>query len=243
MSRYVIPLIAALVALTATASPAERPTVYSAASLRDVLPSIDSRPAYSFGGSGTLQTQIERGAPADVFVSASAREARALRRGGHCGRQVTFATNRLALIVPRSNPAGIRSVADLRGGGLRLAVGAPGVPVGDYTRELLARARLGSLLDRNTVSRETSVAGVMAKVALRAADAGFVYVTDARAADRRVRSIPLPAHAQPAIRYAMCAVDRRGARTRAARAFMRELVSERARRTLRRFGFGIPGRS
>src|SRR4051812_24831888 len=70
------------------------PTVYAAASLRAVLPALDGAPKYSFAGSDVLQKQIERGAPADVFASASAKQPQALFAAGRCDKPVTFATNR-----------------------------------------------------------------------------------------------------------------------------------------------------
>src|SRR5436309_3145685 len=95
-----------LIACTAAAAiaapaPAHAITVYAAASLRDAFPALDRQPQYSFAGSNQLQLQIERGAPADVFASASPNEPRALFREGRCSRPRTFATNRLALLVPQ----------------------------------------------------------------------------------------------------------------------------------------------
>lgn len=240
--RAVLALV--LLALAgATASPAPAATVYAASSLRGVFPRIDPAQRFSFAGSGLLQRQIEAGAPADLFASASTAEPAALHRSGRCGRPSVFATNKLILIVPRANRARIRSVADLASGPRRrVAVGAPGVPVGDYTRTLLARLRLGAVLTRNLVSNEANVAGVVAKVALGSADAGFVYLTDGRIAGRRVRQIALPARAQPPIRYAFCIVRRRGVDAAGAQAFVTRVRSPRGQALLRAAGFGIPRR-
>src|SRR3954451_5839186 len=144
---------AAAVVLTAPAA-AQAITVYGAASLSSALPRIDGSPKYSFAGSNQLQLQIERGAPADVFASASPAEPAALFREGRCSRPVTFATNVLVLITPRGNPARLRSVYGLRTGRHRVAVGTAGVPVGAYTRQLLRRMQLTSILQTNTVSLE-----------------------------------------------------------------------------------------
>ena len=84
-------------------------TVFAAASLTNTFPKIDSHERYSFNGSNALAAQIRQGAPADVFASASPQEAQALFREGLCTRPVTFATNRLVLLVPRSNPGKITS--------------------------------------------------------------------------------------------------------------------------------------
>jgi molybdate transport system substrate-binding protein len=233
----------ALVALASNGDDAPRPlTVYAAASLKDALPALDRRPTYSFAGSNQLQLQIDRGAPADVFASASPTEAQALFRAGRCSRPRTFATNRLALLVPHGNPGHIGSVHRLRSGGRRLAVGNAGVPVGDYTRKLLRRMRLSEVLGRNTVSQEANVAGIVAKVGNRSADAGFAYVTDARAASGRVDAIPLPRRAQPPVRYQACAVRRGGADTAGATRWIARLRGTAGRQVLERFGFGLPPR-
>lgn len=234
--------LTALTAVAVLAVPASASAfnVYAAASLSNAFPAVTGSPKYNFGGSNTLQTQIERGAPADVFASASPTEAQALYAEGRCTRPVTFATNVLVLIVPATNPGSIRSVYTLRRGGKRLAVGTPGVPIGAYTRKLLARLHLSSALRSNTVSQEPNVNSVTSKVALGSADAGFVYRTDAKAAGDRVKTIQLPRYAQPPVRYEMCAVKRDGAATTAANAFIRRVVSSAGRQILRSFGFGLP---
>src|SRR3954454_4185127 len=231
---------AAVLAVAWPAGSHGAPTVYGAASLRAVLPALDGAPTYSFAGSDTLQTQIERGAPADVFATASAKQPQALHAEGRCDAPVTFATNRLALVVPRGG-GGVRSLAALRAGGRRLAVGTAGVPVGDYTRKLLAALHAGAVLTRNRVSQEKDVASVLAKVALGSADAGFVYHTDALTAPGRVREIALPG-GQPPVTYQVCAVRRDGAYTEGARRFTAHLTGPGGRRALARFGFGLPPR-
>jgi molybdate transport system substrate-binding protein len=229
-------------ALAAPVAAQAAPRVFAAASLREAFPQIDGAPTYNFAGSNTLQLQIERGAPADVFASASPKEAQALFHEGRCARPVTFATNILVLLVPKSNPGRIRSVYSLRSGGRRLAIGAAGVPVGDYTRLLLRRLRLSGILRNNTVSNETNVANVVSKVALGSADAGFAYVTDGRIASDRVTAIRLPRWAQPPVRYQICAVRRAGADSAGASAFIAKVRSPRGRSVLKHAGFGLPPR-
>src|SRR3954468_6853311 len=224
------------------AASAQALTVYAAASLRGAFRAIDSGPSYNFAGSNALQTQIERGAPADVFASASPKEARALFRKGLCTRPVTFATNVLVLLVPKSNPGHVRSVYTLRRGRRRVAVGAVGVPIGDYTRQILGRMRLSKILRTNTVSQERDVSSITAKVALGSADAGFVYHTDAKSSKGRTREIRLPRWAQPPVRYQMCIVRRRGGDGHGAHAFIAKVRSTAGRRALHRYGFGLPPR-
>ena len=234
-------LVVAAAALAAPAG-AQAVTVYGAASLSTAFPVIDKSPTYNFAGSNQLQLQIERGAPADLFASASPAEPAALFREGRCTRPVTFATNILVMVTPRSNPAGLRSVYGLRAGGKRLSVGTAGVPIGGYTRQLLRRMQLTSILSSNTVSLEPNVNSIIAKVGLGSADAGFSYYTDYLAAQSRLRQFRLPTWAQPPVRYQMCVVKRPGADTAAADAFMRKVLATNGRRVLKRFGFGLTPR-
>jgi len=235
-------LVASAAALLAPGV-AQALSVYAATSLSNVFPALDRSPEYSFGGSNTLQLQIERGAPADVFASASPDEAQALFREGLCSRPVTFAVNRLVLLVPNSNPGHVTSVYSLRSGGRKLSIGIGTVPIGAYTRRLLRRMRLSSILSSNTVSQQTNVGQIASQVALGSADAGFVYYTDALAVRGRTRMISLPRWAQPPVRYQMCAVRRPGADTRGAAAFIRKVTGRAGRGTLKRHGFGLPPRS
>jgi molybdate transport system substrate-binding protein len=227
-------------ALAAVPAAASALTVYGASSLRDALPALDGSPRYSFGGSNTLQLQIERGAPADLFLGASPVEATALYKEGLCTKPVTYATNVLTLIVPASNPAGITSVGDLRKGGLRLSVGAAGVPIGNYTRTMLGRLRLTSVLSINKVDLQPQVANIAARVSLNAADAGFVYVTDAKLAGSSVKQVKLPTWAQPPVRYEGCVVKRNGADSDGASAYLAKLTGTQGRTVLKKYGFGLP---
>jgi molybdate transport system substrate-binding protein len=212
--------------------------IFAAASLTAVFPGIDRAPRFQFGGSDQLAFQIREGAPADVFASASPRYANELHARGLCSKPRVFATNTLVLIVPRANPGHVHSVYDLRRHGIKLVVGASGVPIGDYTRKLLAKLHLQSALS-NVVSNETDVKLVVAKVALGEADAGFVYRTDVKPARKRVVQIALPAAAQPTVRYELCIPTRRRHPQLASR-FVREVLSKRGRAALQAAGFGLP---
>jgi len=238
--RLVLAALAAALVLAPVggAGSSARVTVYAASSLTEALPRIDTRPNYSFAGSNQLAFQIKQGAPADVFASASPSYTQALYREGLVERPRTFASNALVLAVPRSNPAGLRSVFDLRDKNVRLVVGSAAVPVGDYTRRVLRRLGLSGALDK-VVSQEPDVKSIVGKVALGEADAGFVYRTDVRAASDRLRAIAIPAWAQPAVRYEVAVV--RASRHRAeARRFVAALATPRARRLLRQAGFTVP---
>jgi molybdate transport system substrate-binding protein len=214
------------------------PTVFAAASLTEVLEGLEPRARYSFAGSDTLAFQIEQGAPADVFAAASPKHPEALHARGLVTRPHVFATNSLVLVVPRSNPARIAAVGNIARRGVALVVAGPAVPVGAYTRQVLGNLGLSNAL-ANVVSNEQDVRAVLAKVALGEADAGFVYLTDARAVAARVRAIRLPARAQPTVRYEI-AVVRASANRAAARAFVARVLGPAGRRALRAAGFGLP---
>jgi molybdate transport system substrate-binding protein len=212
-------------------------TVYAAASLTDVLREIDPSPRYSFAGSDELATQIREGAPADVYVAASTTYPRELFDEGLVDEPLVFATNRLVLVVPSDNPAGIDEVGDVARPGTRLVVAAEGVPAGDYTRTVLETLGLDAALG-NVVSNEEDVKGVVAKVSLGEADAGFVYATDAAVVDD-VRAIELPEAAQPPVEYAVAVVSSGSSRD-AAHAFVARLLGPGGREALEAAGFGIP---
>jgi molybdate transport system substrate-binding protein len=213
-------------------------TVFAAASLTNVFPQIAAHDKYSFGGSNMLATQIQQGAPADVFASASTKLPQQLYDQGLVEKPVVFTRNELILIVPKSNPARIHSVYDLRKPGVKLVIGAVGVPVGDYTRVVLHNLGADDVLG-NVVSQEPDVREVLAKVALGEADAGFVYLTDARTVRGQVATIGIRWSAQPIVEYA-AAVVRSSSHLSAARAFVRSLLGKAAQARLRAAGFLAP---
>lgn len=213
-------------------------TIFAAASLTTVFPQIAPHDRYSFAGSNMLAAQIQQGAPADVFASANTKLPQQLYEQGLVEKPVVFTRNELILIVPRSNPAGVHSVYDLRKPGVKLVVGAVGVPVGDYTRVVLHNLGADDVLN-NVVSDETDVREVLAKVALGEADAGFVYLTDARAIRGKVATIGIRWSAQPIVEYA-AAVVKSSKHLSAARSFVRSLLGKAAQAKLRAAGFLAP---
>jgi molybdate transport system substrate-binding protein len=239
MQRFVWTLLAAAVLAGCGGGDDEAGelTVYAAASLTDVLPAVEPDARYSFAGSDELATQIREGAPADVYAAASTRYPDELSGAGLVDEPLVFATNRLVLIVPSDNPARIQEVNDVARPGTKLVVAAEGVPVGDYARTVLGNLKLEDAL-ANVVSNEDDVKGVVAKVSIGEADAGFVYATDAAVADG-VRVVELPDGAQPPIEYAV-AVVASTSREDAARAFVQKLRGPEGREALRAAGFGVP---
>lgn len=217
---------------------ADTPTVYAAASLTEVFPAIDPAPRYNFAGSDELATQIREGAPADVYAAAGSKYPQELFDEGLVAEPVTFASNRLVLVVPTDNPAGIEEVADVAEPGTKLVVAAEGVPVGDYTREALEELGLTAALD-NVVSNEDDVKGVVGKITLGEGDAGFVYATDAAVAGGDVAVIELPAGSEPPIEYQIAVVADSENRE-AAEAFVERVLGDEGREQLEAAGFVVP---
>lgn len=228
-----------LVATPAAASPPKL-TVFAAASLTDVFPQIDRRESYSFGGSNALAAQIRQGLPVDVFASANVTLPDQLYSAGLVTKPVLFTANTVVMIARKGNPDHLHGVYSLENPGLKIVIGAKGVPVGDYTRTVLARLGLSDIVGK-AVSQETDVREVLSKVALGEADVGFVYATDAKTVQGKVAVFAIPPKAQPKVNYAVAAV-RSSAHLAAARAWVKALKGKAAQRKLRAAGFLKPGR-
>lgn len=164
-------------------------TVFAAASLTEAFTQIADEYGevhgvevrLSFGPSDGLATQIQEGAPADVFASASPKWMDAVAEDPGVTDRADFARNVLVVIVPAGDPAGIVAVGGLGERGIKLVLAAEGVPVGDFAREMLTNAGIAEEALANLVSNEDDVKGVVQKVALGEADAGIVYRTDVTA--------------------------------------------------------------
>jgi molybdate transport system substrate-binding protein len=199
-------------------------TVSAASSLKAAFTAYEPNARYSFAGSDQLAAQIRAGARPDVYAAANTELPASLYRAGLVERPVVFAHNRLVLAT-RSDR--IRSIADAARPSVKLAMGSPSVPAGAYARRVLARRPDGRRILANVRSQEPDVVGVVGKVASRAVDAGFVYVTDAKAA--KLRAVDAGARAT----YAVAIVKP----SEAARRFVRGLLSGAGRRALTRAGF------
>lgn len=236
--------LALLTALTTTATAratraAAQMNVFAAASLTEAFPKFDRGQKYNFAGSDALAAQIKLGAPADLFAAASPDAPQALFRAGLVEQPVTFATNKLVLAVPTANPANITSIYDLERSGVKLDIGTPSVPIGAYTRQVLGYLGITNAVMPQVVSQEKDVKAIAAKVALGTADAGFMYVTDARAVSGQVKLIPVPVWAQPPVRYQIAIVKSTSDRADAL-AFIKRLTSTAGRKLLVANGFGVP---
>jgi molybdate transport system substrate-binding protein len=220
--------------------------VFAAASLTEAFTRIartyeSDHPGWTvklnFGGSDQLAAQIEQGVPADVYAAASPKYPEELRAKHLIGGTTDFATNSLILIVPAGNPANIASVDDLKQGA-KLVVGDPAVPVGSYTEAVLGDLGISDS-ELNIVSREQDVKSVLSKVELGEADAGFVYLTDARVAGDRVQQLQLPAAAEATAVYPIGIVSS-SKQTEAAQQWIDLVTGPDGRRALHAFAFGPP---
>lgn len=195
---------------------------------------------FSFGPSDALATQIVEGAPADVFASASpAWMEEVAERGPGVEDRTDFARNRLVVLVPEGNPAGIAGIEDLGGPGVRLVLAAPDVPVGEYGREALAKAGIGEDAEANVVSNEEDVKGVVQKVALGEADAGIAYVTDVTSEVADVEAVEIPDDVNVVATYPIAVV--RGTDAPDLSASFVDFVLGEGRRILVHAGFMPPG--
>lgn len=211
-------------------------TVFAGSSMTTVLPQIDPGNTYSFGSSGTLATQITNGAPADVFMSANTTTPASLYAAGVVEKPVNFTRNTLEVVVPKSNPAGIKSIYDLAKPGIKIAEAASSVPVGSYTVQVLNQMGLNTAVQTNVVSQETSDSNVVSKVALGQVDAGFVYLSDYVIDPDHLALIKVPAWAQPKINYSMAIVSK-SANQAAAQAFMDKVLSPAGQAIFLKDGF------
>lgn len=204
-------------ATTVPSAPVEL-VVYGAASLKGVLAEVETTYEAAHPGlavtvstdnSAALATQIEQGAPADVFLSAdTTNPARLVDAGLAAGRPVPFARNELAVIIPADNPAGLAAVEDLGRPGVKIIAAGEDVPITGYATRLVANlagepgspAGFGAAYEANVVSREDNVKAVVAKIELGEGDAAIVYATDAQASDR-VTTLEIPPGANVAATY------------------------------------------
>lgn len=227
-------------------------TVFAASSLTEAFdalaaafeaahPGVDVQP--TFAGSQTLRLQIEEGAPADVFASANEAHMEALRSAGLVRDVTPFAENGLVVIVPAADPDAISAFEELPRAE-RLVLGADNVPVGEYSRRLLANAgtRYGADFTArvlgNVVSEEANVRLVRAKVELGEADAAIVYRTDAVGVSG-VRVVPVPADLDVRARYPVAVVSAT-AHPAVADQFVTFLRSAEGRAVLAQHGFEAP---
>jgi molybdate transport system substrate-binding protein len=199
----------------------------------------DAELKLQFGGSDELAAQIRQGLKPDVFAAANLQLPDALHSEGLLSKPVVFATNEFVLAVPEGSD--ITGLEDLEATGVKIAIGSESVPIGEYTRESLAKlppAQERAIL-ANVRSNEPDVKGIVGKLTQGAADAGFVYVTDVKATEGALEAITLPAALGPGATYGAGVVE--GAKEpKPAQEFVDGLVDGECADALQTAGFGAP---
>ena len=217
-------------------------SVFAAASLTDAFNAVGASfqransgvtMKFIFAGTPTLVTQIEQGAPADVFASADTTNMDKLKGDGFTtGTSQVFARNKLEIVVAPGNPKGITTLADLAKSGVIYITEAPTVPAGKYALQALKMAGVTV----TPKSLETDVKSVVSKIELGEADAGIVYSTDVTAAGGKVAGVPIPDADNVIAQYPIAAV-KATTNAAAANAFIAYVLSAAGQATLQSFGF------
>jgi molybdate transport system substrate-binding protein len=226
-------------------------TVFAASSLTDAFGALagtfeEQNPGtevrQSFESSSTLLTQIQHGAPADVFASAAREEMdTAVDDGLVAGEPEVFVRNREVVMVPADNPANIESMRDLARPGIKVVLAEDGVPAADYALEILDKAEYGSDFKHNVlsnvVSRETDVRASVSRVALGDADATFGYASDYTPDIRdEVNVVPIPPDLNIVAIYPI-AVLKDAESPKLAQKWVDLVLSDEGQRVLEKWGF------
>jgi molybdate transport system substrate-binding protein len=243
----VLPLLAGCGG-TGSADGASELTVFAASSLTAAFterigPAFEAEHegvtvTFNFAASDTLAGQIQSEGTADVFASASGTWMDAVQEDPGVTGRTDFATNRLVIVTPAENPAGIASIEDLAGDGVQLVLAAEGVPVGDYAREALANAGIADGAEGNVVSNEEDNASVVAKITAGEGDAGIVYESDiSAAAGNDVAAVEIDDEANVVATYPIAVVA--GApNADLASEFVAYVTGPEGQATLEEYGFG-----
>jgi len=252
MMKRALVALAALAVLIATVQPAsaqQKPsgelTVFAAASLTESFdamakqfqkkyPDVDVK--FSYDASSNLATQINQGAPADVFASADVDNLqKTIDAGTVTPPPVAFAKNRLEIAVEKGNPKKIKSLADLKKSGLLVVLCADQVPCGKYAAESLAKAGVTV----SPASKEENAKATLSKVSIGEADASIVYVTDVKAAKGATSGVKIPDKVNVIASYPI-GVVKASQNATGAKAWVKFVRSKEGQAILRKFGFLPP---
>jgi molybdate transport system substrate-binding protein len=188
---------------------------------------------FNFAGSQALATQIQQGAPADVFASADTANMDKVK--DLVGDPQVFASNLLQIVVEKGNPKGVKGLDDLASSELKVVLAAPEVPAGKYAGQALDKQGITV----KPVSLEDNVKAVVTKVSLGEADAGIVYVTDVTAGGDKVEGVDIPTELNVVAIYPIATVKASRSQDQA-QAFMDLVRSAEGQQVLERYGFLPP---
>ena len=220
-------------------------TVFAAASLTETFDRIGkdfeaanpgTKVTFSYGGSSMLATQIDQGAPADVFAAASPATMKMVTDAGNgAGAPATFVKNQLVIAVLKGNPKNIKSLSDLAAPGVKVALCDDSVPCGAAAKTALKAANV----NLTPVTKETDVKQALAKVKLGEVDAALVYRTDARADPADVDGIEFPESARAMNAYPIVVLKDTSNKS-TAQAFVNYVLSDKGMAVLIAAGFQKP---
>lgn len=218
--------------------------VFAAASLKEAFAKLgqqfeaahpDVKVVFNFGPSSGLATQINQGAPADVFASASTKNMDQVVTAGSATSTSDFASNVMEIAVPPKNPANVTQLSDLAKSTVKVALCQKAVPCGATAAKVFTNAKLTV----TPVTEEVDVKAVLTKVTLGEVDAGIVYVTDVRAAGERVKGIELPAEVNASTKYPIATLAK-APNMATAKAFTDYVLSADGASALTASGFAKP---
>jgi molybdate transport system substrate-binding protein len=253
MRRWLPLLLAAWLAPACVVGSADGPagttelTVFAASSLTNAFtdgigPAFEAAHGgttviFNFAASDVLVAQIQSEGTADVFASASGTWMDAVADDPGVTDRTDFVQNRLVVITPPDNPAGIEAIEDLGGSGVQLVLAAEGVPVGGYAREALENAGIAGEAEANVVSNEEDNASVVAKIAAGEGDAAIVYESDiSTPAGNNVAAVDIPDEVNVIATYPIAVVEGAPNADLAAE-FVAYLTGSEGQATLEAFGF------
>jgi len=231
---------------TTSSTPALSGTVnvFAAASLKEAFTKLGqqfeaahpgTKVVFNFGPSSGLATQINAGAPADVFASASAKNMDQVVKAGAAASPTNFASNIMEIAVPPANPAGVTQLSDLAKSAVKVALCQMAVPCGATAAKVFTNAKLTV----TPVTQEVDVKSVLTKVSLGEVDAGVVYVTDVLAAGDKVKGIEIPTDVNASTKYPIATLTKAPNKA-TARAFTDYVLSPDGASVLTTAGFAKP---
>ena len=219
-------------------------TVFAAASLTESFTSLGrqfeaAHPGttvkFNFGASSSLAENINQGAPADVFASASPKNMQQVVDADGASDSKTFARNVMQIAVPPDNPAGVREVTDLARSNVKVALCQPQVPCGAVAQQVFENVNITV----KPVTQGADVKAVLTTVQLGEVDAGMVYRTDVRAAGTKVKGIEIPADQNASTSYPIAALTE-APNPAGAAAFVDYVLSPDGEKVLEQAGFTAP---